>query len=181
MKLISRLIYLVFILYFVFPFKGSCQIEKQENQKSKTLSVAREIIKSAGPCSLISIDKEGRPRARAMDAFPIEDNFTVWFGTNPKSRKVAQIKNDSRVTIYFLAENASGYVTIYGRAQLINDKLSKKKYWKPKWKNFYPDYPNDYLLIKVTPEWLEVISEAHGISGDSVTWQPPAVRLTKKE
>ena len=55
-----------------------------------------EIMSAAGTCTLITLDQEGRPRARVMDAFLPEDDFTVWFGTNPKSRKVAQIKNDPR-------------------------------------------------------------------------------------
>ena len=32
-------------------------------------------------------------------------------------------------------------------------------------------------LIYVTPERLEVVSEAHGIGGDSRTWRPPAVEF----
>ena len=83
-------------------------------------------MNSAGTCALITLDEEGRPRVRAMDAFPPENDFTVWFGTNPKSRKVNQIKNDPRVTLYYLENDGSGYVMIYGKAQLV-DELRKKK------------------------------------------------------
>jgi len=51
---------------------------------------------------LITLDKDGAPRARTMDPFPVEDDFTVWFGTNSNSRKVVQIKNDPRVTPLWL-------------------------------------------------------------------------------
>ena len=53
---------------------------------------------SAKTCALITLDSEGRPRVRVMDPFIPENDFTVWFGTNPKTRKVEQIKNnpDSR-------------------------------------------------------------------------------------
>ena len=112
-----------------------------------------------------------------MDAFPPENDFTVWFGTNPKSRKVEQIKNDARVTLYYLENDGSGYVMIYGKAQLIDELQEKEKYWKVEWEAFYPNYPDDFLLIKVSPEWMEVVSYAYGIIGDTVTWEPPAIKF----
>lgn len=138
-------------------------------------SAAREIIKSAETCALITLDKDGRPRARAMETLVPENDFIIWFGTNPKSRKVAQIKNDSRVTIYYLDSDNSGYVMLYGKAKIINDKKAKEAHWKDEWEAFYPNKEEDYVLIKLTPEWMEVISNSRGIFGDSVTWEVPKV------
>ncbi len=114
-----------------------------------------------------------------MDPFSPEDDFVVWFGTNNQSRKVDQINNDSRVTLYYLDADASGYVMIYGQAQLINDPQKKEKYWKTAWEAFYPNSRENYLLIKVTPEWMEVSSAPRGIHGDSITWQPPVLKFNK--
>lgn len=168
------------ILLLFSPFPGTAQSDSDHQSNSNAAAIAKQIINSAGPCSLITIDKEGKPRARAMDALPVEDNFIVWFVTNPKSRKVDQIKNNQNVAVYYLAKDASGYITIYGTAQLVNKLESKKKYWKASWNDFYPDYPNGCLLIKVVPERLEIISEAHGITGDPVTWQPTTIKFVDK-
>ena len=46
-------------------------------------------------------------------------------------------------------------------------------------KDHYNIY-NDYLLIKVTPEWMEVVSYAHNLVGDTITWEPPIVVFDKK-
>jgi len=143
----------------------------------KIKAVAREIISTAGPCALITVDKEGRPRVRAMDAFSPEADFTVWFGTNSNSRKVGQIKNDPRVTLYYLDGDATGYVMIHGKAELIDDPRERETRWKTEWEAFYPNNRANYLLIKVTPEWMEVSSTTRGILSDTITWQPPAVKF----
>lgn len=156
-------------------YNYSQTIEANDSTNIKLKNIAREIIESAGLCTLITLDKDGNPRARAMDPFLPNDDFTIWFGTNAKSRKVEQIKNDPRVTLYYLNRDGSGYVSVYGTAELVNDKKSKDKYWKEEWEAFYHDKEIDYLLIKFTPLWMELISTPHGITGDSINWQPPKV------
>ena len=169
-------IFLIVLILLFIPFKNFSQnIVVKDSSKVKLMTAAREIMSAAGTCALITLDKEGRPRVRAMDPFIPESDFTIWFGTNPKSRKVDQIKKNPKVTLYYLDSDASGYVMIHGIAQLINGQKEKEKYWKDAWKNFYPNKPEDYLLIKVSPEWMEVISVTRGIHGDPTTWKPPIV------
>jgi general stress protein 26 len=149
----------------------------REIPRDRMLRVAREIMIAARYCALITSDETGRPQARTMDAFPPDDDMTVWFGTNPRSRKVKQIERDSRVTLYYFDPGAQGYVTMLGGARLVNDPREKKAHWKDGWTEFYPNRERDYLLIAVTPERFEVVSPKHGITGDSVTWLPPSIRL----
>jgi len=157
-------------------FYGLGQNKKlDEESKSKIVTAAKEIMMSAPTCTLITIDDQGRPRARAMDPFAPEDDFTIWLGTNPKSRKVGQIKNDDRVTLYYLDHDDSGYVMIHGNAKIIEDQVEKEKHWKEEWKAFYPNKRDTFVLIKVTPEWLEVISNTRGILGNKDTWEPQKV------
>ena len=35
-------------------------------------------------------------------------------------------------------------------------------------------------LIKVSPEWMEVISYTRGVAGDPITWEPPRVIFDSK-
>jgi len=121
------------------------------------------------------LDDEGKPRARTMDPFIPENDFTVWFGTNSNSRKVEQIKKDPTVTLYYFDTKSQGYVVISGMAQLVNDSTKKEKYWKKEWEDYYPNKEDNYLLIKVTPRWLEILSPGHGIYNDPATWQPPVI------
>ena len=181
MKKINKAIYLIFTLILLIPSLGLTQdLEESDSLNNKVLIAAREIMTSAKTSALITLDDEGRPRVRAMDSFLPESDFTVWFGTNPKSRKVEQIKKDPRVTLYYLESNDSGYVMIHGIAQIVNDPKEKEKRWKVEWESFYPNKTEDYILIRVTPEWMEVSSYAYSLEGDPITWEPSSVKFNSK-
>jgi general stress protein 26 len=181
MKLLIKSIWLTLSILMLLPSHGLSQkSESTDSLKNELINAAREIMTSVNTCALITIDYEGSPRVRVMDPFLPENDFTVWFGTNPKSRKVDQIKNNPKVTLYYLDSDESGYVTIHGIARIVNDRVEKDKRWKDEWEAFYQNKTNDYLLIKVSPEWMEVISYSRGIFGDSITWEPPAVIFDSK-
>jgi len=143
--------------------------------EEKLITAAKEIMAEAGTCVLITLDAESNPMARIMDPFPPESDFTIWFGTKSQSRKVNQIKNNSTVTLYYQDSDASGYVVIHGNAQIVDDPEEKEKRWKDAWEAFYPNNKEGYVLIKVSPEWLEILSYSRGIVGDPETWQTPVV------
>lgn len=138
---------------------------------------ARELIAGAAYGTLITLGQDGHPQARTVDNFPPEADFTVWIGTNPRTRKVAEIRRDPRVTLHWFDPKRLGYVTLIGRARLVNDSTEKARRWKPEWAGFYPDRNRDYLLVEVRPLRLEVVSPSQGITGDSLTWRPPTVDL----
>jgi len=179
MKTPQGLVCISICILSIFPFAGFGQLAEQGsgNVDQRLVEAAKEIMTAAGTCALITLDDEGVPRVRAMDPFAPEEDLTVWFGTNSKSRKVDQIKKDPRVTLYYLDKDASGYVIIHGVARLVNDQKEKEKRWKEDWEAFYPDKANGYLLIEVTPKWMEVLSTSRGIAGDPVTWQPPVTNF----
>ena len=167
-------------LFLLVPFISFSQHEAlTDSANTKLITAAREIITATGICTLITLDEDGVARARAMDGFPPNSNFVIWFGTNPKSRKVKQIQHDPRVTLYYFDKVTASYVLIHGEAQLINTVTDKETHWKKEWQAFYPNYPDGYALIKVSPKWMEVVSESRGIIGDSLTWQPQIVWFEK--
>src|ERR1700752_5111931 len=152
-------------------------------QQPKTLSrdeliaEAREIMTTTRYCALITIDSSGRAQARTMDAFAPDENMIVWFGTNPFSRKVAEMRRRPQVTLYYFDRENQAYVTIQGIARLVNDASEKARHFKDDWKTFYPDRDKSYLLIKVSPLKLEVVNTKKGIVGDPKAWRPPTVRF----
>jgi len=163
-----------------FPARTAGQ-ETSELGREKIIAAAKELMIATRYCALITVDASGRAHTRAMDPFPPEQNLVIWLATNPRSRKVAEIRRDSRVTRYYFDSTAQGYVTIYGRARLVNDPKAKSRHWKEEWKAFYPDREKDYLLIAVTPEKLEVVIEKKGIVGNSAAWTPPSVTFPREK
>ena len=182
MKPSSKIIYLILTFFLLISQNSFSQnMEQNDSLTTKLTNAAREIMASAGTCALITLDEEGLPTARTMDPFLPESDFKVWFGTNPKSRKVKQIENNPKVTLYYLDKNSTGYVVLYGMAQLVNEQVEKEKHWKPEWEAFYQNKSEDYLLIKVSPKRMEVLSTTHGILGHPSTWEAPILEFNQKE
>ena len=180
-KLRKSILIILSILLFISFNSFSQSVTQTDSTRNKLLDAARELIAAAKNCALITQDEEGRSRVRVMDPFLPDNDFAVWFGTNPKSRKVAQIKNDPRVTLYYFDPAGIGYVMIHGIAELVEDQKEKDEHFKKEWISFYPDKADSYLSIKVSPEWLEVVSYTHGILGDPITWKPSIVLFNAEE
>jgi general stress protein 26 len=174
----QRLQILALMLMFT-PGSVKSQEQKQRLSRDELIAAARETMAAARYCALITLDSSGRAQARTLDPFPPDENMVVWLGTNPRSRKVAAIRRNSDVTLYYFDRESQAYVTIYGVARLIDDPKAKLKWWKQEWNAFYHDRKKDYLLISVTPLRLEVVNVTKGIVGDPHNWKPPSVIFHK--
>jgi general stress protein 26 len=163
--------YLSFFLIIILL--ASCNI----CDKKSTLGITKEIMKNAKNCALITVDSEGVAHVRTMDPFLPEEDLTVWMGTNSKSLKVQQIKNNNKVSLYYFDAKTVSYVTLQGIAEIVDSQETKKKYFKEEWKNFYKNRTTAYNLIKFTPKFGTIISEKYNILGDSITWKAPHLKF----
>jgi len=143
------------------------------DERSRIISVAKELIAEVSFVTLITLDETGHPQARTMEPFPPEEDLIVWMGTNKNSAKVGRIGADARATLHYQLADGNGYVSMTGRAELVDDESNKSKYWMPHWDEYYPDREGTYTLIKFTPERLEIVSYRHALIGDAVTWEAP--------
>ena len=76
-------------------------------------------------------------------------NMTVWFATNTRSRKVQELRRDPRVTLYYSDhETAIGYVSLAGRAVLVEDMQEILKRKRAYWEQAFPGLKN-LVLVKV--------------------------------
>jgi len=135
---------------------------------SDSLFSAAKIIIASSPCKvLITVDENGKPFAREMAPFPIDKDWIIWLGTSTISRKVGQIENNPNVVVYYYDPEGKSYVSISGKASLVNDPALKAKYWFDAWEGYFPDRDKDYILIKVIPENMEVVSYKYKIFWNS--------------
>ena len=176
MRVLSIVLFLSLII--------SCTNNKEKHFRNsftkgekEILQVADSIIQSAYYATLITLDKNGQPRARIVEPFFSEKNHIIWIGTNPKSRKVRQLKNNSKATLHYFDKNKLAYVSLMGNAFLVNNDSIKKVKFKNGWDKFYPNKKTDFLLIKFVPKTLELISISDGFTGDKTTWKPHQIQL----
>ena len=141
---------------------------------------AHQVIAKVRYCAFMTTSPDGGVNARVVQQFTPTDDFTTWIGTNPRSRKVADVLRDPHATL--LCEAPSGdYVTLIGKAAVVRDATSRAQHWNPEWKPFYKDEyrGDDYVLIELMPEKLEIVSYELGIVSRDSTWAAPSVRLHK--
>ncbi len=171
----------VFLVALMFVFEAAHAQERTAvaAHRDSILAAAREIMGAQTYCALVTLDSTGGPIARTMNPFPPDSTMTVWIATNSRSRKADEIRKDSRVCLYYADhKEAHGYVSISGKATLVDDMAEKLKRKRAYWDQAFPDWK--YLvLIKVVPERLEVINYKWGMHNESVTWKAPSVDFVK--
>ena len=138
---------------------------------------ARRIVASVPYPTFVTTDLSGRPQARTVQPLPPDSTWTVWFATNPRTRKVGEVERDPRVVLHYFDPGTLSYVSLIGHARVVRDHATKVAHWNAAWDSFYADRDTSVVLIAVTAERLEVVSSTLGISGDAATWRPPTVRL----
>lgn len=166
----------------IFSSIGVCQEQQSKNIPPDTLlAVAKEMIVSQQFCALMTVDSTGMPIARTVNPLLPEDDWTIWVATNVRSRKVENIRCNPNVCLYY-ADHAhiTGYVSIRGKAYLVDDIAEKQKRKREYWEKMYPGL-KDLILIKVVPEEIEVVNYPHGITNDPATSKAPSVKLPLKK
>jgi general stress protein 26 len=147
--------------------------------RATLLAAARDIMIATRYCTMVTNGPGGQPQARIVDAFGPDTSLTVWIATNAQTRKVSELKKDPRVTLLYFSPVTFEYVTIHGKATFSTDAKDRETHWKRDWSTLYKNEwrGSDYLLIKIKPSRVEVVSTRRGINTDPVTWRPASVEL----
>lgn len=149
----------------------------QSVNRDSVMVAAREIMTQTSYCGLVTIDATGQPQTRTMNPFPLKDEFVIWFATSRSSRKVKELKENPKVSVYYADHlTAKGYVNITGNAEVIDDKNMLIKMKRDYWEGI-PDWQNIFVLIKIVPKKVEVINYKHGLNNDPKTFKAPSIEL----
>lgn len=167
----------VILLLFLWTPTLGAQAAAAQSARADMLAAGRDVIQKAGYCSLITIGEDGHPQARIVDPLGPDENFAVWVGTNPLTRKVDQIRRDPRVTLSCFEIATSSYVTVLAKAVIVTDAAEKTRRWKAAWAPFYAGGASgkDFMLIRLNPIRMEIVSVARGFAPDTKTWLPVSV------
>jgi general stress protein 26 len=145
----------------------------------RALQAARAIMEASAYCFLITVDAAGQPQARMMEPFAPQPDMTIWFGTHPRTRKVAEIRKNPRATVAYSDPQGAGYVTLLGTARIVDDADERRRHWKENWDEFFPGGPagRNFTLIEFKPSRIELIS----VSREIVTkpGEPPVILVRK--
>lgn len=81
-------------------------------------------------------------------------DLTLFFMTNINSNKIAQIKQNNKVSTYYFNPETHHTMTLFGLAEIIVSQEEKSKFWNDSWKNFGYTGKDDknYCIIKFMPK-----------------------------
>jgi general stress protein 26 len=103
-------------------------------------------------CMLASSEGDAL-RIRPMGAQPRQSENAIYFLTDVSGHKDEEIEADDRVCLGFAKPNDGKYLSISGRARVLNDRALIKDLWSPAAQAWWsgPDDPS-IRAIEVTPE-----------------------------
>ncbi|AGW13480.1 putative pyridoxamine 5'-phosphate oxidase-like FMN-binding protein [Megalodesulfovibrio gigas DSM 1382 = ATCC 19364] len=129
------------------------------------LAAARATMARKKYCLLATYGAE-HIGARVLQPFPPGPDFEVWLGTSPRSRKVAQLRNDSRATLVYQDDSKAACVVLVGQVEVVENVMERRQRFMPKWWAFFPDGPrgDDYVLLRFRPERIEIWDASRGIT-----------------
>ena len=117
----------------------------------------RELINDIDIAMLTTVDKDGTLRSRPMGTQKAEFDGDLWFLTSVDTPKVGEIQRESRVNVSYAKPDKNRYVSVSGKAVLINDRAKIDEFWDPIYKAFFPEGKDDpkLRLLKVNVEKAE--------------------------
>ena len=124
------------------------------------LRVARRLASRTKYAHLITTASGSAPSARLVQPIVEADNLEFFIGTDPTSRKVAEIAAHPAVTLAFNQSDEDASLVVYGTATVHHEPALKDEYWKSTWRLFFPEGPqsDDYVVVRVRAERMELLS-----------------------
>lgn len=161
----------------VAPLGPPLQFYRTERPE-ELVAVARAIVALDVHGALVTVDKQGVPRARPMSVDLSPDQTRFWMSTRPGSRKLAQIAENEQATLHFPDREQWGYASFMGVARVHSDAetvRARSFFYEEMRERLFPDFPHDMVMIEFRPRWLEVAGR--GVDVHPETWQPQGTRI----
>lgn len=121
---------------------------------SELRQVIQQFFKSYEYSNLITIDENGCPKGRMMENLPLGDDLVFWFATGAGSQKVAEVKKNSKASVFVYRPEDKSSINAIGEAEVVMSDTIRAEKWKEKWTAYWKQGPADpgYALIRVVPK-----------------------------
>jgi len=130
------------------------------------ISAARSLMLRSDFVCLSTLEADGFPdtrlvfnllkmRADVLGSGPamLPEAFGNWLGTNTSSRKMAQLRKDSRLCLYFSDTATFEGLSLQGTAEEVFDPAIREVIWMNGWEMYYPGgrEGGDFSLLRFHP------------------------------
>ncbi|MEO7309498.1 MAG: pyridoxamine 5'-phosphate oxidase family protein [Chitinophagaceae bacterium] len=128
---------------------------EQKNLSSQEgVEKLKKLAKAADIC-MFATNLTGNPiSARPMSTRDVDDDGTIYFYSRDSSDKNAEISKDDRVQLFYSNNSDYEYMSVFGRASIVEDEALAKELWTNFAKAWFSGGVDDpeLTVIKVVPE-----------------------------
>ena len=126
-----------------------------ESSDDRARRRAVEIAQDARFCMLASAADNGDLQARPMTPQQVNDDLEAWFFVSRSSDQAEDISARPGVNLSF--SGSSDWLSVSGRATLVDDRAMVREMWNPVVGAWFPDGPDDpdVMLLRVDAESAE--------------------------
>lgn len=119
----------------------------------QAIKTVYDLIKGIDTAMLTTISEEGLV-SRPMKTQDVEFDGTLWFITKKDSGKFHELLHNQHVNVAYAGKS---YVSIRGKAELIEDQEKLQQFWNPVYEEILETTSDDpeLVLIKVNAETAE--------------------------
>jgi len=153
--------------------------QRDDIDVGRLVAGAAKTMQSARYCWLATATETGAPHVRPMGRLPVdpgEDEWTIRFVTDGRSRKAADLRRANEVTILFEHDPDLAYVTLIGKATLHDSASEVRERWKRAYDVYFPTDTD-----RANAVFLEIKTERMELWIRGVTPEPFGLRPTVLE
>ncbi len=105
----------------------------------QVLEAALQLLSATASMAVTSIDASGFPRTRALMKIQADGLRQIVFTTSNLSDKVAQLRQNDKVSVHVADYASFRALTLWGTMQILEDRASKQAVWQPGMEQYYPE------------------------------------------
>lgn len=109
-----------------------------DNHDDLNRQKARAMLEEIGTVMLVTHEPGGGLHARPMQVLGIEHDV-VWFFSDAKSSKTMEIGRDHDVLLAASCPERGEYVSVQGRARVVQDEDKQRRLWTDEARRWFPD------------------------------------------
>jgi general stress protein 26 len=114
----------------------------------------KELVTDFKVAMLTTVAEDGSLHSRPMIARPQAADGELWFFTHAHTHKAEDIERRPQVNVSYADPGAERYVSVSGRALVLNDRQKMEELWNPDYATWFSQglYDRDLQLLRVSVE-----------------------------
>src|SRR5262249_31710190 len=111
--------------------------------RAEHIAQLAELIRDVEVAMFTTTGVDGRLYSRPLATQPVAFGGDLWLVITADSPKVAEIALDPRVNVAYASPSKNTYVSVSGRARVVDDRAKIEELWSPAMKLFFPGGKED--------------------------------------